>query len=237
MQYVYNGLRRHKVSITDQAWWEMQAKTAISFIFRIINQEDCLYSFHDISGILDCLTWIYARLPFPRTGQLPDWELLRSALEHPAIPRGVQFDVFALCWKWGSPEAFRGWWEVAAEHGSSLHPTKDFFIFARRAYMVQMPGAWTTTLDASGEKIDDTTWHRLLRNFKQQLWLTGDIKNMGMADRYSGAYDSLPWVSTHASSLGPDPPEPDVADAFLSSAMGVSGGFRACFPHFFVAFY
>jgi hypothetical protein len=162
-------------NISDPSWWEQQAKDMISqatgynYWWRITDDpegEDCLKSFQ----------WICEQSPARGRGLLPGWNTLRPMLEELSVSPEVELFFFSLVRKWGSPEGWQAWWEMAA----AIEKNHDHFVIPggcsgmiRRLYLVETLAAGTASC---GEQADETTLWRLLRHLKQQWWQAEDVK-------------------------------------------------------------
>jgi len=160
--------------ISDPSWWEQQAEDMISQATRYnswwrINDdpegENCLRSFR----------WICEQSPARGRGLLPGWNTLRSVLEDRYTSPEVELFFFSLVRKWGSPEGWQAWWEMAA-----AIENRDHFVIPggccgmiRRVYLVERLAAGAASC---GEQADETTLRRLLRQLKQQWWQAEDVK-------------------------------------------------------------
>jgi len=159
--------------ISDPSWWEQQAEDMISQATRYDywrttvypEEKDCLKSFQ----------WICEQSPARGRGLLPGWNTLRPVLEARSFsPEGELF-FFSLVRKWGSPEGWQAWWEMAA-----AIENRDHFVIPggcsgmiRRVYLVERLAAGVASC---GEHADETTLRRLLRLLKQQWWRAEDVK-------------------------------------------------------------
>jgi len=157
-------------NISNSLWWEQQADDMISQVaaWGIIaypERQDCLKSFQ----------WICEHSRARGGGLLPGWNKLRPVLENRSVSPEVELFFFSLVRKWGSPEGWQAWWEMAAARENR----GDFVIpggcsgMIRRVYLVERLAA---SLSSCGEQADETTLRRLLRLLKQQWWRAEDVK-------------------------------------------------------------
>jgi len=159
--------------ISNQLWWEQQAEDMISQATAYCHVrttaypegEDCLKSFQRICE----------QSPARGRGLLPGWNTLRPMLEFPFVSPEVELFFFSLVRKWGSPEGWQAWWEMAA-----AIENRDHFVIPggccgliRRLYLVERLAAGAASC---GEGADETTLRRLLRQMKQQWWQAEDVK-------------------------------------------------------------
>jgi len=180
-------------NISDSLWWEQQAENMISQVIKYdywisheINydywritvypeEKDCLRSFQ----------WMCEHSPARGRGLLPGWNKLRSVLEKwSASPwctsPEVELFFFSLVRKWGSPEGWQAWWEMAAARENAARENRDHFVIPggccgmiRRVYLVERLAAGAASC---GEGADETTLRRLFRQMKQQWWRAEDVK-------------------------------------------------------------
>jgi hypothetical protein len=161
-------------NISDPLWREQQAEDMISqatgynYWWRITDDpegEDCLKSFQ----------WICEQSLARGRGLLPGWNTLRPVLEGPFASPEVELFFFSLVRKWGSPEGWQAWWEMAA----AIENRNHFVIpggccgMIRRVYLVERLAAGVASC---GEQADETTLRRLLRLLKQQWWRAEDVE-------------------------------------------------------------
>ena len=160
-------------NISDPSWWEQQAEDMISQATRYDywrttvypEEKDCLKSFQ----------WICEQSPARGRGLLPGWNTLRPVLEARSFsPEGELF-FFSLVRKWGSPEGWQAWWEMAA-----AIENRDHFVIPggcsgmiRRVYLVERLAAGVASC---GEGADGATLRRLFRQMKQQWWRAEDVR-------------------------------------------------------------
>jgi hypothetical protein len=159
--------------ISDPSWWEQQAENIISqatWHYHLITtaypeREDCLKSFQ----------WICEQSSARGRGLLPGWNTLRPVLENRYVSPEVELFFFSLVRKWGSPEGWQAWWEMAA-----AKENRDRFVIPggcsgmiRRVYLVERLAAGVASC---GEQADETTLRRLSRQLKQQWWRAEDVK-------------------------------------------------------------
>jgi hypothetical protein len=91
----------------------------------------------------------------------------------------VELFFFSLVRKWGSPEGWQAWWEMAAAREEKKENRDDFGIpggccgMIRRVYLVERLAAGVASC---GEGADETTLRRLFRQLKQQWWRAEDVK-------------------------------------------------------------
>jgi G:T-mismatch repair DNA endonuclease (very short patch repair protein) len=160
--------------ISDPLLWEQAARGMISKAtkydyWRTIaypERKDCLKSFQ----------WICEHSPARGQGLLPGWNTLRPVLEKLSASPEVELFFFSLVLKWGSPEGWQAWWEMAA----AIEKNHDHFVFPggccgmiRRVYLVERLAA---SLASCGEGADGATLRRLFRQLKQQCWRAEDVK-------------------------------------------------------------
>jgi len=160
-------------NISNPLWWEQAAESMISQATRYNYWEttahpetkDCLKSFQ----------WICEHSLAQGQGLLPGWNTLRPVLEKPSASPEVELFFFSLVRKWGSPEGWQAWWEMAAAKENRGH----FVIpggccgMIRRMYLVERLAADTASC---GEQADETTLRRLSRHLKQQWWQPEDVR-------------------------------------------------------------
>jgi len=154
--------------------WEQQAEDIISQAIRYDywrttahpEGEDGLRSFQ----------WICEQSPARGQGLLPGWNTLRPMLEEGSVSPEVELFFFSLVRKWGSPEGWQAWWEMAA----AIEKNRDHFVIPggccgmiRRVYLVERLAAG---LSSCGEQADETTLRRLSRQIKQQWSQAEDVK-------------------------------------------------------------
>jgi hypothetical protein len=175
---VFSTVYMEKISsftgnISNPSWWEQQAEDIISQATKYNylrntaypQWEDCLKSFQ----------WICEHSPAQGQGLLPGWNTLRPVLEHRSVSPEVELFFFSLVRKWGAPEGWQAWWEMAAARENR----GDFVIpggcsgMIRRVYLVETLAAG---LSFCGEQADETTLRRLLRQLKQKWWRAEDMK-------------------------------------------------------------
>jgi hypothetical protein len=159
--------------ISDPSLWEQQAKDIISKATRDYyaittpypKEEDCLKSFQ----------WICEHSPARGQGLLPGWNTLRPVLEARTFSPEVELFFFSLVRKWGSPEGWQAWWEMA----TAIEENRNHFVIPggcsgmiRRLYLVERLAAG---LSSCGEQADETTLRRLLRQMKQQWCRAEDV--------------------------------------------------------------
>jgi hypothetical protein len=160
-------------NISNPLWWEQAAENMISQATEdhytrttaCPELQDCLKSFQ----------WICEQSPARGQGLLPGWNTLRPMLEKLSVSPEVELFFFSLVRKWGSPEGWQAWWEMAA-----ARENRDHFVIPggccgmiRRVYLVERLAA---DLSSCGEQADATTLRRLLRQMKQQWWRAEDVK-------------------------------------------------------------
>jgi hypothetical protein len=132
-------------------------------------REDCLKSFQ----------WICEQSPAQGRGLLPGWNTLRPKLVDGTASPEVELFFFSLVRKWGSPEGWQAWWEMAAAREKKEENCDDFVIpggccgMIRRVYLVE---TLATSVASCGEQADETTLRRLFRQMKQQWWRAEDVK-------------------------------------------------------------
>ncbi|QUV83582.1 hypothetical protein J8C01_13025 [Chloracidobacterium sp. D] len=163
-------------NISDPSWWEQQAEDMISQVTE--------YNYYNYwrttarperDNCLKNLQWICEQSPARGRGLLPGWNKLRPVLEDRSASPEVESFFFSLVRKWGSPEGWQAWWEMAAAIENRYH----FVIpggcsgMIRRVYLVERLAA---SLSSCGEQADETTLQRLLRHLKQQWWRAEDVK-------------------------------------------------------------
>jgi hypothetical protein len=159
--------------ISDPSLLEQQAEDIISEMigykyWRVTDspeEKDCLKSFQ----------WICEQSPAQGRRLLPGWNTLRPVLEKRSFSPEVELFFFSLVRKWGSPEGWQAWWEMAAARENQ----GDFVIpggcsgMIRRVCLVETLAA---SLSSCGEQADETTLRRLSRQLKQQWWHAQDVK-------------------------------------------------------------
>jgi hypothetical protein len=160
-------------NISNPLWWEQAAGSMISQAPKYNywettahpEAEDCLKSFQ----------WICEHSPAQGQGLLPGWNTLQPVLEKLSVSPEVELFFFSLVRKWGSPEGWQAWWEMAA-----ARENHDHFVIPggccgmiRRVYLVERLAA---SLSSCEEQADETTRRRLLRKLKQQWWRAEDVK-------------------------------------------------------------
>jgi hypothetical protein len=160
-------------NISDPLWWEQQAEYMISqatwYYYPITT------AYPEREGYLKSFQWICEQSPARGQGLLPGWNTLRSVLEKQSASPEVELFFFSLVRKWGSPEGWQAWWEMAA----AIENRNHFVIpggcsgMIRRVYLVERLAA---SLSSCGEQADETTLRRLLRLLKQQWWRAEDVK-------------------------------------------------------------
>jgi hypothetical protein len=164
--------------ISDPLLWERQAEDMISQAtvydyWRATDYpegEDCLKSFQ----------WICEQSPAQGRGLLPGWNTLRPVLGKRSFSPEVELFFFSLVRKWGSPEGWQAWWEMAAARENAARENRDRFVvpggcsgMIRRVYLVER---LTASLSSCGEQADETTLRRLSRQLKQQWWRAEDVE-------------------------------------------------------------
>jgi hypothetical protein len=160
-------------NISNPLWWEQPAKDMISQATKYDywrttacpEGEDCLKSFQ----------WICEQSPARGRGLLPGWNTLRPVLEKQSASPEVELFFFSLVRKWGSPEGWQAWWEMAAakeNHARFVIPGGCCGMI-RRVYLVERLAA---SLVSCGEHADETTLRRLFRQLKQQWWQAEDVR-------------------------------------------------------------
>jgi hypothetical protein len=163
--------------ISDPLLWEQAAMGMISkatwndYVITTAypEEQDCLKSFQ----------WICEHSPAQGRGLLPGWNKLRSVLEYRSFSPEVELFFFSLVRKWGSPEGWQAWWEMAAAREKKEENRDDFVIpggcsgMIRRVYLVERLAA---SLSSCEEQADETTLRRLFRQMKQQWWQAQDVK-------------------------------------------------------------
>jgi hypothetical protein len=163
--------------ISDPLLWEQAARGVISKATRYDywkttacpERQDCLKSFQ----------WICEHSPARGQGLLPGWNTLRPVLEKQSASPEVELFFFSLVRKWGSPEGWQAWWEMAAAREEKEEPRDRFVIpggccgMIRRVYLVERLAAGAASC---GEHADETTLRRLLRQLKQQWWQPEDVR-------------------------------------------------------------
>jgi hypothetical protein len=162
--------------ISDPSLWEQQAEDVIS--------QATEYNYYNYwrttarperDNCLKSLQWICEQSPARGRGLLPGWNKLRPVLEDRSASPEVESFFFSLVRKWGSPEGWQAWWEMAAAIENRYH----FVIpggccgMIRRVYLVERLAAGAASC---GEHADETTLRRLLRHLKQQWWRAEDVK-------------------------------------------------------------
>jgi hypothetical protein len=165
-------------NISNPLWWEQPAEDMISKATRYDywrttacpEGEDCLKSFQ----------WICEHSPARGQGLLPGWNTLRPVLEKQSASLEVELFFFSLVRKWGSPEGWQAWWEMAAARENAARENHDRFVIPggcsgmiRRVCLVETLAA---SLSSYGEQADETTLRRLSRQLKQQWWQAQDVK-------------------------------------------------------------
>jgi hypothetical protein len=161
-------------NISNPLWWGQQAEDMISQATKYDRwkttacpeEQDCLKSFQ----------WICEQSPARGRGLLPGWNTLRSALEDRSTSPEVELFFFSLVRKWGSPEGWKAWWEMA----TAIEENCDHFVIPggccgmiRRVYLVERLAAG---IASCGEGADETTLRRLFRQMKQQWWRAEDVQ-------------------------------------------------------------
>jgi hypothetical protein len=177
-------------NISDPLWWEQQAEYMISqatwYYYPITT------AYPEREGYLKSFQWICEQSPARGQGLLPGWNKLRPVLEELSASPEVELFFFSLVQKWGSPEGWQAWWEMAAAienrnycviPGNSCGMTRRVYYhfvipggcsgMIRRLYLVEMLAAGVASC---GEHADETTLRRLLRQLKQQWWQAGDVR-------------------------------------------------------------
>jgi len=164
--------------ISDPSLWKQQAEDIISRVTRDYyaittpypKEKDCLKSFQ----------WICEQSPAQGRGLLPGWNNLRYMLENRSVSPEVELFFFSLVRKWGSPEGWQAWWEMAAARENAARENRDDFGIPggcsgmiRRVYLVERLAAGVASC---GEQADETTLRRLFRQLKQQWWRAEDVK-------------------------------------------------------------
>jgi len=140
------------------------------------------YKFDDIVGTVYKVSdpsegeWTEETSFFRGRGLLPGWNKLRPMLEELSVSPEVELFFFSLVRKWGSPEGWQAWWEMAA----AIEENRDRFVIPggccgiiRRLYLVERLAA---SVAFYGEQADETTLRRLFRQLKQQWWRAEDVK-------------------------------------------------------------
>jgi hypothetical protein len=157
-------------NISNPLWWEQQAEDMISQaaawgITAHPEGKNCLKSFQ----------WICEQSPARGRGLLPGWNTLRPVLEKQSALPGMQLFFFSLVRKWGSPEGWQAWWEMAA-----AMENRDHFVIPggccgmiRRVYWVERLAA---SVASCGEGADGATLRWLYRDMKRQWWRAEDVK-------------------------------------------------------------
>jgi hypothetical protein len=189
-------------NISDPLWWEQAAKGMISHAtsYDYLRNtaypqwEDCLKSFQ----------WICEHSPAQGRGLLPGWNTLRPVLEKRSVSPEVELFFFSLVRKWGAPEGWQAWWEMAAARENAAKENRDRFVIPggccgmiRRLYLVERLAAGAASC---GEQADATTLRRLLRLMKQQWWRAEDVKLWqwldSMVSKAAAASETSPfeWV-------------------------------------------
>jgi hypothetical protein len=190
--------------ISDPSLWEQQAKDMISqtiedYSMRITaypQGEDCLKGFQ----------WICEQSPARGRGLLPGWNKLRFMLEKLSVSPEVELFFFSLVRKWGSPEGWQAWWEMAAAMENRDHFVIPGSCLIRRVYLVERLAASTASC---GEGADETTLRRLFRQMKQQWWQAEDVK----------LWQWLGELVEKAVAAGDDPRFRQTGSPFLSDRM------------------
>jgi len=159
--------------IFNPLWWEQQAEDIISqatwhchpIVTAYPEQEDYLKSFQ----------WICEHSPARGRGLLPGWNTLRPVLEKPYTSSEVELFFFSLVRKWGSPEGWQAWWEMAAaiENRNRFVIPGGCYGMIRRVYLVERLAAGVVSCR---EQADETTLRRLFRQLKQQWWRAEDVR-------------------------------------------------------------
>jgi len=171
------GISSFTGNISNPLWWEQQAEDMISEATEdnytrttaYPERENCLRSFQ----------WICDYSPARGRGLLPGWNTLRPVLEDRSLSPEVELFFFSLVRKWGSPEGWQAWWEMAAAREEKEENRDDFVIpggccgMIRRVYLAERLAA---SLSSCGEQADETTLRRLFRQLKQQWWRVEDVK-------------------------------------------------------------
>jgi len=140
------------------------------------------YKFDDIVGTVYKVSdpsegeWTEETSSFRGRGLLPGWNTLRPMLEDGSVSPEEELLFFSLVRKWGSPEGWQAWWEMAA----AREKNHDHFVIPggccgmiRRVYLVERLAAGAASC---GEQADATTLRRLFRQLKQQWWRAEDVR-------------------------------------------------------------
>jgi len=170
-------------NISNPLWWEQPAENMISHIIRYdywisyaINY-DCwrTTAYPEKQDYLKSFQWICEHWLARGRGLLPGWNTLRPVLEEMSVSPEVELFFFSLVRKWGSPEGWQAWWEIAAarENRARFVIPGGCCGMIRRVYLVERLAAG---LSSCGEQADETTLRRLLRQMKQQWWRAEDVK-------------------------------------------------------------
>jgi hypothetical protein len=160
-------------NIFNPLWWEQPAEVMISKATKYDywkttacpERQDCLKSFQ----------WICEHSRAQGRGLLPGWNTLRSVLEKRSASPEVELFFFSLVRKWGSPEGWQAWWEMAAakkNRGRFVIPGGCCGMI-RRVYLVERLAAGAASC---GEGADGATLRRLFRQLRQQWWRAEDVK-------------------------------------------------------------
>jgi len=200
-------------NISNPLWGEQQVEGMISQAamydyWRTTDypeREDCLKSFQ----------WICEHSRARGRGLLPGWNTLRPVLEKQSASPEVELFLFSLVRKWGSPEGWQAWWEMAAARENAARENHNHFVIPRgccgmirRVYLVERLAA---DVASCGEQADETTLRRLFRQLKQQWWRAEDMKLWqwleNMVSKAAAAGETLPfeWVGARERS-GFNPP-------------------------------
>ena len=157
--------------ISDPLLWEQAAGGMISKATGYGRTT----AYSEVENCLKSFQWICEHSPARGRGLLPGWNTLRPVLEKLSTSPEVELFFFSLVRKWGSPEGWQAWWEMAA----AIENRNHFVIpggccgMIRRVYLVETLAA---SLSSCGEQADETTLLRLFRQMKQRWWLAEDVK-------------------------------------------------------------
>jgi len=158
-------------NISDPSWWEQQAEDMISqaAAWRVT-------AYPEGEKYLKSFQWICEQSPARGQGLLPGWNTLRPVLEKQSVSPEVELFFFSLVRKWGSPEGWQAWWEMAA----AIEKNRNHFVIPggccgmiRRVYLVERLAA---SVAFYGEQADETTLRRLSRLMQQQWWQPEDVR-------------------------------------------------------------
>jgi hypothetical protein len=175
-------------NISNSLWSKQPAENVISQVIKYdywISHE-IEYDYWRITvcpekqDYLKSFQWICEHSPARGQGLLPGWNTLRPVLEKPSASPEVELFFFSLVRKWGSPEGWQAWWEMAAARENAAKENRDRFVIPggccgmiRRVCLVESLAA---SLASCGEGADGATLRRLFRLMKQQCWRAEDVK-------------------------------------------------------------